>query len=133
MSAPTLPALVMVERAYRGAVESQFADVLYIVRELNRQLGGVHLAFRGQAVTYAVEAPGHEPVLTLGSRTIDTLPDPRRSVRTLLDEGVSVWAEQADVDRLGASLPDRLIPGVRTLRPGELAASWPTYTQVWFM
>ncbi|GAA4656353.1 hypothetical protein GCM10023347_02210 [Streptomyces chumphonensis] len=133
MTTPQNPALVLVDRAYRGSVETQFADVLYIIRELNRQTGGLHLALRGHAVTYAVAAPEYEPSVHLGSRTLDTLPDPRRSVRTMLDEGATVWVEEADLQRIGPKAASRLLPGTRTAAPGELALRWFSYSQVWFM
>ncbi|MFD7547961.1 hypothetical protein ACFV0R_01520 [Streptomyces sp. NPDC059578] len=127
------PALVMIDRAYRGSVETQFADVLYFIRELNRQVGGLHLALRGDAVTYALTAPEHTPSVQLGSRELDTLPDPRRSVRTLLEEGTAVWVERTDLERLGPGAADRLLPGARLAGPGELARSWSSYHRVWFM
>ncbi|MFC7617397.1 hypothetical protein ACFQV2_32245 [Actinokineospora soli] len=39
--------LAIVERAYRGAVEKQFFDALYLAVELHRQLGGMDLLLRG--------------------------------------------------------------------------------------
>ncbi|MGW1144179.1 hypothetical protein ACWD6I_03750 [Streptomyces sp. NPDC002454] len=134
MTTAVHPALVMIDRAYRGSVETQFADVLYFIRELNRQVGGLHLALRGDAVTYGLAAPDHAPSIRLGSRELDTLPDPRRSMRTLLEEGTEVWVEQADLARAaGPDAAARLLPGVRLAGPGELARSWSSYTRVWFM
>lgn len=46
--------LGIVERAYRGAVEKQFFDVLYMSVELHRQLGGMDILLRGPAVTCAL-------------------------------------------------------------------------------
>ena len=123
--------LVIVERAYRGAVEDQFADVLYFVRGLHRQSGDVELALRGTAASYAVQTD-RQPALHIAGRLLDTLSDPRRSVQQLLDDGVAVWAEEPDLVALGATAPARLIPGVRCLAEHELASRWPNYARVWF-
>ena len=123
--------LLIVERAYRGAVEDQFADVLYFVHGLHRQSGGVELALRGAAAGFAVQ-PDRPPALRVAGRPLDTLPDPRRSVQRLLDDGVAVWTEEPDLLALGATAPARLIPGVRCLAAHELVARWPGYARVWF-
>ncbi|HZB50305.1 MAG TPA: hypothetical protein VE547_14520 [Mycobacteriales bacterium] len=123
--------LLIVERAYRGAVEDQFADVLYFVHGLHRQSGGVELALRGAAAGYAV-LPDRPPALRVAGRLLGTLPDPRRSVQLLLDDGVAVWTEEPDLLALGPTAPARLIPGVRCLAADEVTARWPSYARVWF-
>lgn len=128
---PTPPrTLLVVERAYRGAVEDQFADVLYFVHGLHRQSGGVELALRGAAAGYAVQPDRPPPPVT--GRLLGTLADPRRTVQLLLDDGVAVWTEEPDLLALGGTAPARLIPGVRCLAAHELAARWPGYARVWF-
>jgi hypothetical protein len=122
--------LAIVERAYRGSAETQFADVLYLLRELNRQLGGVDVALRGLGATYALAA-GEAPSMRVGERELATLPDPRRSLATLLDEGVAVLVEEPDLAALGATT-DRVLPGVQCLPAGEVTALWPEYRAVWF-
>ncbi|MEU1944107.1 hypothetical protein ABZ554_17085, partial [Streptomyces sp. NPDC020125] len=67
--------LVIVEKAYRGSIETQYADVLYCVPDLHRQSGGCDVALRGPAVGYALDT-GPRPTLRLGNRTLDTLPHP---------------------------------------------------------
>ncbi|MEU1779105.1 hypothetical protein ABZ545_06375 [Streptomyces abikoensis] len=123
--------LLIVERAHRGSVESQFADTLYFVQALHRQSGGVDLVLRGAAAGYAVETD-YEPALHIGGRTLRTLPDPRRSVRELLAEGVGVWVEEPDLSALGAGASERLIPGVRRTGEHEPASLWSFYERVWF-
>lgn len=125
--------LIIVERAYRGSVETQFADVLYFIRELNRQTGGLHLALRGLAATYALKAPAYEPAVRLGSRTLDTLPDPRASITEMLGEDAVVWVEETDLAQLGPSARTRLLDGVRCAAPGELTLRWAEFPRVWFM
>ncbi|GAA2367354.1 hypothetical protein [Streptomyces cuspidosporus] len=124
--------LVMIERAYRGAVERQFADVLPLVVELHRQSGGTDLALRGLAASYALDTD-YEPALRIGRRTLDTLTDPRATLRETLAAGVAVLVEEPDLTALGRTAADRLLPGVRVVEGGGLAARWPSYEQVWFL
>ncbi|MEU9795532.1 hypothetical protein AB0E27_34010 [Streptomyces sparsogenes] len=124
--------LVMIERAYRGAVERQFADVLPLVVELHRQSGGTDLALRGLAASYALDTD-YEPALRIGRRTLDTLTDPRATLRETLAAGVAVLVEEPDLAALGRTAADRLLPGVRVVEGGGLAARWPSYEQVWFL
>ncbi|MDT3399154.1 hypothetical protein RKE29_21315 [Streptomyces sp. B1866] len=125
--------LVMVERAYRGSVERQYADVLALVPQLHRQSGGgVDLALRGLAASYALQPAGDEPPVRLGGRDLDTRTDPRALVRTALAAGVAVLVEEPCLAALGRSAAGRLLPGVRVLPGGALASSWPRYEEVWF-
>ncbi|NUS85232.1 MAG: hypothetical protein HOY75_21505 [Streptomyces sp.] len=125
--------LVMIERAYRGAVERQFADALSLVTELHRQsVGGTDLALRGLAVSYALTTD-YEPAVRIGGRTLDTLPDPRATVRDILAAGVAVLVEEPDLTALGRTAADRLLTGVRVVEAGGLAARWSSYEQVWFL
>jgi hypothetical protein len=123
--------LAIIERGYRGSAETQFADVLYLVRELNRQLGGLDLLLRGLAVTYA--APGPGPTIEVAGRTLDTLPDPRESLRTLIKEGVQVRVEEADLNALGLTKCDGLLPGVELASWDVAAQLWNDYRDVWFL
>jgi len=125
--------LAIVERGYRGALEKQFFDELYLATELHRQLGGLDILLRGQAVTYALNA-GPPPPLRIGNRTVDTLSDPRKGLRTLLEAGVGVWAEEPALAAVGAGgSPGRLLRGIRVARDGELAARWTEYRMVCFL
>jgi hypothetical protein len=124
-------ALGIIERGYRGSVETQFADVLYLARELNRQLGRLDIALRGLAVTYAV-ATDFEPHLDLAGRRLAGLPDARASIQTLLGDGVTVTVDAGDLRALGLG-PDRLLPGVRWEEPEAAARRWADYDAVWFL
>ncbi|GHJ36848.1 hypothetical protein [Streptomyces sp. TS71-3] len=124
--------LAVIERAYRGAIETQFADVLYLVRELNRQLGGLDLLLRGLAVTYAVEA-APVPAVRVGGGELDTLPDPRRSMATLLDEGVGVRVDARDLAALDPAGSSRLMPGAELIDGSRAALLWPQYAEVLYL
>lgn len=123
---------MIIERAYRGSVETQFADVLFSIRELHRQSGGVDVALRGLAAGYAVTTD-FDPRIRIGTHELGTLPDPRASVRRLLDDGVGVWVEEPDLSALGESARERLLPGVRCLPAHGLVSRWSAYERVWFM
>ncbi|MFJ3928509.1 hypothetical protein [Streptomyces sp. NPDC090022] len=122
--------LAIVERGYRGALEKQFFDELYLATELHRQLGGLDILLRGSAVGYALDA-GPVPGLRFGGRTVDTLTDPRKGLRTLLDLGVRVRVEEPDVAALRSPRP--LIEGVGVTRAGETAEHWGDYRLVFFL
>jgi hypothetical protein len=123
-------ALAIIERPYRGSVETQFADVFYFLRELNRQLPGLDLALRGLGATCALKFDRGEE-LCLGVRRI-VLPNQERAVRDLVDEGSSVWVEAPDLPAIGAT-PDRLLDGVACVPAGETLLRWPDYHSVWFI
>ncbi|MCA6094678.1 hypothetical protein LE181_21210 [Streptomyces sp. SCA3-4] len=124
--------LAIVERAYRGSVEKQFVDALYLASELHRQLGGMDILLRGQAVTYAAR-DARVPALRLGARVVDTLTDPRADVRTLLDAGLRVYAEEPGLAAYGLEDQDRLLDGVQRISADEAAARWAAYRMVCFL
>lgn len=123
--------LAIVEKAYRGALEKQFFDTLYLAVELHRQLGGLDLLLRGRAVTYGVRAEP-VPALRIGGRTLDTLSDPRRDLRVLMDAGVRVHAEESALAAHGLD-PGRLLAGVLTAADGSTALRWPEYRMVCYL
>ncbi|WP_051838462.1 hypothetical protein [Streptomyces sp. NRRL WC-3742] len=126
--------LAIVERGHRGALEKQFFDALYLAAELHRQLGGLDVLLRGQAATHAVRARPL-PALRLGDTVVETLTDPRAGLRTLIDAGVRVWAEESALAAFGftGTDPDVLLDGVRVAADGELALRWPEYRMVCFL
>jgi hypothetical protein len=124
--------LAIVERAYRGAVEKQFFDSLYLAAELDRQLGGLELLLRGPAVSCAVRT-GEVAPLRLGGRLVTTLSDPRSGVVRMLAAGVPVWVDADDLTRLGFTDPRRLVPGARPVAGEELARRWCRYRMVFFL
>ncbi|MFH9263216.1 hypothetical protein [Streptomyces sp. NPDC017546] len=124
--------LAIVERAYRGALEKQFVDSLYLAAELNRQLGGMDILLRGQAVTYAAR-DARMPSLRLGKRVVDTLTDPRADVRSLLGLGLRVYAEESDLIAYGLDGEGRLLDGVQPIPADEAAARWSDYRVVCFL
>ncbi|MFJ8201380.1 hypothetical protein [Streptomyces sp. NPDC096152] len=122
--------LAIVERGYRGALDKQFFDELYLATELHRQLGGLDILLRGKAVGYALDADPPPP-LRIGNLTVDTLTDPRKGLRSLLDAGVGVWVERPALAALHSPRPP--LAGIRLAGEGEVAARWGEYRMVFFL
>ena len=122
--------LAIVERGYRGALEKQFFDELYLATELHRQLGGLDILLRGSAVSYALAADP-PPALRVGNRSIATLSDPRSGLRLLLDAGVGIWVEQPALTALRSPRP--VLEGIRLAAEDEMAARWGEYRMVFFL
>jgi hypothetical protein len=125
-------ALAIIERAYRGAVETQFSDALYCAFLFHRHLGGLDVLLRGPAVTYAARA-ARAPELRLGNSTFSTVNDPGKGLDVLLESGVGVWAEEPDLRAHGLTGGDSLLPGVRSVAAGSMAARWSGYRAVFYL
>jgi hypothetical protein len=123
--------LLVIEHGYRGTVEVGFSDLLYVCRGLHRQLGGADIVLRGSAVTFAVRAASVPPV-RIGTGFAGAKPDPRGSLRELLDDGVRAWVDERDLRHLGFGA-DQVIEGVVPADTAELAVRWPDYRGVWFL
>jgi hypothetical protein len=123
--------LIVLERAHRGSVETQFSDELLFVREMHRQSGGIDVLLRGAAVGYAVDA-GFRPALRVAGRTVETVADPRGSLRQLLAEGAGVWIEERDLAVFGSGAAAYVMRGVRLATEDEPGPSWVSYERVWF-
>lgn len=131
-TAESTRALAIVERAYRGSVETQFSDALYCAFLFHRHLGGLDVLLRGPAVSYAARA-GRAPELRLGRTTFNSVTDPRKGLDVLLESGVGVWAEEPDLLAHGLAGEDSLLPGVRSVPGGSMAARWAGYRAVFFL
>ncbi|WPB90336.1 hypothetical protein [Streptomyces malaysiensis] len=125
-------ALAIVERAYRGAVETQFSDGLYCAYLFHRHLGGLDVLLRGPAVGYAVRV-ARTPVPRLGKRELTTVNTPGDGLNVLLEAGVGVWIEEQDLRAYGPDAESGLLPGVRTVPAGAMAARWPGYRAVFYL
>jgi len=106
--------LVIVERAHRGALEEQYADVLWLVRTLHR-LSPMSLLLRGAAAVYAVDRPA-----------------PSRDTMLSLSDNNSLFVAASSLADLGLS-GRPLLPGVRVLSDREVAAQWTTHDRIWFL
>lgn len=131
---PAAANLVIVERAYRGAFEVGYFDVLYQLLEIHRQLNGADLLLRGHAVTYAFDMPGPgefiEPFIGEGEQS--RLNDPRADVVRLVAAGVGVMVDGVDMDTF-ATEGKPVIDGVRIVNSAELYRHWPDYGHILYM
>lgn len=129
---PRQPLLAVIERPVQtGQVETSYADLLYVVRELHRQFGGVQLLLRGAAVTAAADGTHHGPP-PLGPTLPAVAPSPAEGLAALLADGVTVRADLASLTRFGLA-PQRLVSGVQACDAGRLAEELPAYERVWFL
>ena len=107
--------LVIVERAHRGALEEQFADVLWLVRTL-RRLSPLTLLLRGTAAVYAVDRPAAH----------------RETMLSLAGQGGALFVAASSLIELG--LTDQpLLPAVRALSDREVTAEWVSHDRIWFL
>lgn len=126
--------LIIVERAYRGAVEVGYFDILYQALELHRQLNGVDILLRQHASTYALAtAPrvldeAAEKVFAGRAR----LDDPRGEVGRLLDVGIAVMVQRDDIADLRIA-PERIRRGVHIVDDADLDQRWFDYTQILYL
>lgn len=124
--------LAVVDRGYRGTVESQFFDALYGILAFHQQLGSIDVVLRGSSVTAALICEDDELRLRLGAGESDPLPSPRASVRAMVAEGITVYVDEPSLNAFGLN-PGSLIGGVSCLDTTELAVRWARYDGVWFL
>jgi len=122
--------LVVVERAFRGTVEQQFAHVLWLVHALHRQ-SPLTLLLRGLAACYALAGEPAGPV-RLAGRDWGTAPDYQASIGRLVSDGAPVLVAAASLDQLG--FRDRaLLPGVRVATADEIVTLAETCQRWWYL
>lgn len=122
--------LVIVERAHRGAVEQQYAHVLWLVHALHRQ-SPMSVLLRGPAAVYALDVPPPPPP-QLGDRDWGVFPDYREALGRLRADGALVLACAASLHALDVA--DRpLCPDVQSVTKDEIAAALVQHRRVWFL
>lgn len=121
--------LAIVERAYRGAIEEQYANILWLSHVLRRLRGEIDVLLRSNAVRYALQDQPRTR-LVIGMQVIETLPHYETEVRNLLDAGVSIYVSAADCDRFQIDR-ERLIAGVVAVDVPCVARLFAEHTHVW--
>jgi hypothetical protein len=125
-----VPALAIVERAYRGAVEQRYAHVLWLIEALHRQ-HPTTLLLRGHAAGYAVDAPPPPP-LRLGPGEVEHLPDYREALGRLRAAGVRLLVSTSSLRVLGLS--DRtLVEGLEPVDDAAVVVLCAEYDYVWYL
>lgn len=122
--------LAIIERAYRGPIEEQYAHILWLTHALRKMHGEIGLLLRGNAVLYAVQ---HQPrlQLTIGEVVIPFLPHYATAITALLADQVRVYVYADDCERLSIT-PEHLIPDVALVNLSELAQLCDTYDAIWY-
>ncbi len=126
--------LAVIERGYRGSVEVQYGDLLYVCRGLQSVLGGVDLVLRGSAVTFAL-APGAEPAAPPAHEPDaepGRVPDPRAGLAGLIAAGSRVWVDEPDLCAIGCAHA-ALLPGAERRDTDLMSELWPEYREVWYL
>lgn len=122
--------LVIIERAYRGAVEEQYGHLPWICWSHDRMGGDIGVLLRGNAVFYACRDQ-RELSLTLGGMTLPNLYDYAASIEGLLADGRPVYVIDSDLARLQLQ-PGALRPGIERLDERDLTRLFSEYDAVWY-
>ncbi|MBS2962350.1 hypothetical protein KGA66_04780 [Actinocrinis puniceicyclus] len=122
--------LVVIERAHRGAVEQQYAHVLWLVHGLHKQSPMV-VVLRGCAAVYALAAA--KPTgLELGGEVWGVPPDYPDAIERLRADGAPVYVSRPCLERIGAAGLD-LLPGVIELDEAGITGLAASCTRWWYL
>ena len=124
--------LAVIERGYRGSVEVQYGDLLYVCRGLHGALGGVDLVLRGSAVTFALAGGGVPAELPAADTEPGVVPDPRAGLAGLIAAGSRVWVDEPDLRAIGCADAE-LLSGAERRDTDLMSELWPEYREVWFL
>jgi len=122
--------LAIIERAHRGAVEQQYAHVLWLVHGLHRQ-SPMTVLLRGTAAVYALDAEP-PPRLRLGGAELVHVPDYRAAMDRLRTDGATVLVSAECLDRV-RSPGAPLLPGVTPVTAAEIAATAAACDRIWYL
>lgn len=122
-------ALAIVENAFRGAVEQQYAHVLWLVRSLHGEFE-MTVWLRGAAALYALPREPPAP-LTIAGTTVFA-PDYEATARALLAAGSTIYVSADSLRELGVGDAE-LVDGVRRADDAELAAVCAAHEFVWYL
>lgn len=111
--------LIVIERAYTGCVEEQYAHILWMCHSYNKAGGAVVMLLQGTAALYARREQA--PVsLTVGGIPLPNLHDYSPSVEALVADGNGVYVLRPDLDRLQIAACE-LHSGVQAIEQADLA------------
>jgi len=122
--------LAVLERAYRGALEEQYAHVLWMLLSLLRLGGGIAVLLRGNAALYARRGQAWPALDVAGIRVPP--PEYEAGVAGLLETGGSVFVMDADLGALGLTAPD-LCAGVTVVTRDDVGRLFSSYASVWYL
>ncbi|HZM75649.1 MAG TPA: hypothetical protein VFC19_07970 [Candidatus Limnocylindrales bacterium] len=122
--------LAIIERAHRGAVEQQFAHVLWLAHGLHRQTP-MTVLLRGVAAVYALAQPPPPP-LSFGKVTWGAAPDYQTAIGRLTRDGSRVLVSASSLAALAAAT-DPLLPQVNAVSDLDIAELVAAHDRVWFL
>lgn len=127
---------VVVERAFRGGLEEQFAHVLWLAHGLSAQ-NELSLLLRSTAARHAVRETPRE-FTTPAPATVRPRADYSEKLSAMVDAGVPVMVEHESLSQMGlvdsrSSLTTGLLPGVRVIDRTDVARCILEADRVWFL
>ncbi len=122
--------LIIIEHAYRGAVEGQYGHILWTCRSHQRMGGQLGVLLKGNAVLYARQCQT-DPPLTIGAYTLTHLNAYGTSLETLIREGGRAYLFAPDAERLGLT-PADLLQTATWVQPSDLPPLFSEYDAVWY-
>jgi hypothetical protein len=122
--------LAIIERAHRGAVEQQFAHVLWLAHGLHRQVP-MTVLLRGMAAVYALDRPP-PAALSFGEVVWGDAPDYQAAISRLARDGSTVVVSASSLAALGVAT-NPLLPQVRAVSDAEVAQLVGACDRVWFL
>lgn len=123
------PSLAIVERAWRGTIEEQYAHILWLSHMIRRLRGEIDVLLRGNAVRYAV-AGQPRTELRIGNAVLDGLPHFESEIAAMVSAGIFVYVSAQDCACLGIELPS-LIPAVTAVDEAGICRLFDEHVHIW--
>jgi hypothetical protein len=121
--------LIIVERAFRGAVREQYGHIVWLARIMREMGARCSLLLRGNAVLYARRDQARLG-LDLGRTRVDHLPHYESAIELLLARGVEVYADADALTRLCPDAP--LVAGVITADRTRIVQAIVDHDRAWY-
>jgi hypothetical protein len=122
--------LAVIEKAYRGTVEEQYAHVVWLLWSLRRLGGTIAVLLRGNATLYA-RKDQRCPDLAVAGLAVPS-PEYESTVDGLLSDGGAVYVLESDLERLRLEAGG-LCTGVVAIRQADLPRLFLSYDTVWYL
>ncbi len=122
--------LIILERAYAGAIEEQYCNILWICWSHQKMGYHVGTVLRSNTVLYA-RRQQKTLDLAVGSVQVTNLFNYAENVSGLLADGGAVYVLRQDLDRFQLS-PAELYPQVQVIDTADLATLCSEYDDIWY-